>query len=67
MNEFYALAREFDEDRFAFEMEVVSTKLNVLEYCSLLGKSKKSERIVTICKSVRLNVRYHMVDFKQLS
>lgn len=48
INELYLRAVELDEDRFSFEMQVVSVKCNVRE----IMKHTTHERVLKIAQSV---------------
>ena len=55
VNELYLRAVELDEDRFSFEMQVVSVKCNVRE----IMKQTKHERALKIAQSVRSISKFH--------
>lgn len=55
MNELYVEAHSLDEDRFDYEMQVVSMKLNIIEIIDLLKKNGKSNELIAIGESVLLN------------
>lgn len=55
MNELYVEGHSLDEDRFDYEMQVVSMKLNIIEIIDLLKKNGKSNELIAIGESVLLN------------
>lgn len=54
LNELYMTAHGLDEDRFDYEMRVVSMKLNIVEIVDLLKKNEKSNDLIEIGESVLL-------------
>ena len=52
MNDLYIKALELDEDKFDYEMQVVSVKCNVYELLNQMKKANKSSELITTATSV---------------
>ena len=58
MEELYIRGHDLDEDKFDFEMQVVSIKCNVREIIDVLKKNNRDESMITVAQSVSAQCRF---------
>lgn len=64
IEELYIRGHDLDEDKFDFEMQVVSIKCNVREIIEVLKKNNRNESLITVAQSVSVQYRFY-VDCRQ--
>ena len=64
IEELYVRGHDLDEDKFDFEMQVVSIKCNVREIIEVLKKNNRDEFLITVAQSVSVQYCFY-VDCRQ--